>query len=242
MTFDWSILLEEPGQFIIQGLWITLKLSGWSLLFAFLLGLFFGVIRWLGLWVTEPICWFYVEFARNTPPVVQILFWYFSASVLLPQWMFLSLRDIGYEFGAAIVALSTYHGAFIAEVVRAGLNSVHRGQFEAARAIGLSLPQSLNYVVLPQAVRIALPPLVNEATSLVKNTSLALAIGVTELTYQYKYIDNFYFRGVEALTAVTAIYLVLCLTLAGIGKILNWQLSRHLSRDRREGRQVFASE
>jgi polar amino acid transport system permease protein len=95
MTFDWSILLEEPGQFIIQGLWMTLKLSGWSLLFAFLLGLFFGVIRWLDLWVTEPICWFYVEFARNTPPVVQILFWYFSASVLLPvpsrEWLELKL-------------------------------------------------------------------------------------------------------------------------------------------------------
>lgn len=227
MKLDWSILTGEAGDLILQGLVVTLKLSAWSLLFAFVIGLAFGVVRWIGSRWTEPICWLYVEFSRNTPPVVQILFWYFSASYILPQWLFLRFRDIGYEFAAAVLALAIYHGAFIAEVVRAGLNSVAKGQYEAARVLGLSFSQMLGHVVLPQAGRVALPPLVNEATALIKNTSLAMAIGVLELTYQYKHIDTFMFRGVEALAAVTVIYLMLCLLAAGIGAALNRMLSRH---------------
>lgn len=220
---------------------MTLKLSAWALLFAFLIGLVVGMVRWLGFRLLEPVCWLYVEFSRNTPPVVQILFWYFSASYILPPWMFMQLRDFGYEFGAAILALSIYHGAFIAEVVRAGLNSIHKGQFEAARALGLGLPQSLHHIVLPQATRVIVPLLVNEATALIKNTSLAMAIGVIELTYQYKHIDNFMFRGVEALTAITIIYMILCLTTAGFGMLLSRRLSRHTGR-RLDRQPVLTSE
>ena len=230
MNLDYSALWGEPGLLILQGLVTTLKLSAWSLLFAFLIGLVFGIVRWLRFRLLEPLCWLYVEFARNTPPVVQILFWYFSASYILPQWMFLQLRDFGYEFGAAVLALSIYHGAFVAEVVRAGLGSIARGQFEAARALGLSVWQGLGYVVLPQATRVIVPLLVNEATALIKNTSLAMAIGVLELTYQYKHIDIFMFRGVEALTVITFIYLILCLLTAGVGTLLSRHLSRHTAR------------
>jgi polar amino acid transport system permease protein len=229
MTFDWSILWGSAGLLILQGLVVTLKLSAWVLVLASLLGLFFGTIRWMGLMLMEPVCWLYVEFARNTPPVVQILFWYFSASFLLPGWLFLQLRDFGYEFGAAVVALSIYHGAFVAEVVRAGLNSVPKGQFDGARALGLGFVQSLRRIVLPQALRIALPPMVNETVSIIKNTSLAMAIGVTEMTYQYKHIDIFDFRGVEALTAVTIAYMILCIVTAGLGQLLNSHLSRHVT-------------
>lgn len=211
------------------------------LTFAFLLGLLFGTIRWIGLKATEPVCWLYVEFARNTPPVVQILFWYFSASYILPGWLFLQLRDVGYEFGAAVVALAIYHGAFIAEVVRAGFNSVPRGQVDGARALGLGFVQSLRRIILPQAGRIALPPLVNEAVSIIKNTSLAMAIGVTELTYQYKHIDIFAFRGVEALAAVTVIYVILCTVTAGFGQLLSARLSRHVAA-RRGFRPVLTSD
>jgi polar amino acid transport system permease protein len=239
MNLDYSVLWGEPGLLILQGLVMTLKLSAWSLLFAFLIGLVFGTVRWLGNRWLEPLCWFYVEFSRNTPPVVQILFWYFSASYILPQWMFLELRDFGYEFGAAVLALSIYHGAFIAEVIRAGLNSIHKGQFEASRALGLGLLQSLRFVVLPQATRVIVPLLTNEATALIKNTSLAMAIGVIEMTYQYKHIDNFLFRGVEALTVITVIYMILCLLTAGLGALVSWRLSRHAQR--RGGRRVVAA-
>jgi polar amino acid transport system permease protein len=229
MKLDWTILWGEAGLLILQGLVVTLKLSVWSLAIAFLIGLIVGTVRWVGSKVTEPLCWLYVEFARNTPPVVQILFWYFSASFLLPRWLFLDLRNVGYEFGAAVLALAIYHGAFIAEVVRAGLNSVPKGQFDAARTLGLSFLQGLRRIVLPQAVRIAIPPLVNEAVSVIKNTSLAMAIGVTELTYQYKHIDTFDFRGIEALTAVTVIYILLCTATAAAGQLLNVRLSHHVT-------------
>src|SRR5262249_19672227 len=103
MKLDWSILWGDAGLLILHGPVVTLQLPAWVLALAFVLGLAFGTLRWIGLSVTEPICWFYVEFARNTPPVVQILFWYFSASYILPGWLFLQLRDFGYEFGAAVV-------------------------------------------------------------------------------------------------------------------------------------------
>jgi polar amino acid transport system permease protein len=229
MKLDWSILWGDAGLLILQGLVVTLKLSATVLVLAFAIGLVVGIVRWLGLVLAEPICWLYVEFARNTPPVVQILFWYFSASYILPKWLFMELRDFGYEFGAAVLALAIYHGAFIAEVVRAGLNAVPKGQTDGARALGLGFLSTLRRIILPQALRIAIPPLGNEAAAIVKNTSLAMAIGVTELTYQYKHIDIFAFRGIEALAAVTVIYIVLCVAVNGIGDLLNARLSRHLA-------------
>ena len=229
MKLDWTILWGDAGLLILQGLVVTLKLSAWVLALACLLGVLFGTVRWIGLRITEPICWLYVEFARNTPPVVQILFWYFSASYLLPGWLFVQLRDFGYEFGAAVLALAIYHGAFVAEVVRAGLNSVPMGQFDGARALGLGFLQSLWRIIMPQALRIALPPLVNESVSIIKNTSLAMAIGVAEMTYQYKHIDIFDFRGVEALAAVTLLYVMLCTLVAYLGLLLNTRLSRHVA-------------
>jgi polar amino acid transport system permease protein len=228
MKADWSILWGDAGLMILAGLDETLKLSGCALVLAMAIGLVFGTVRWIGSRVLEPLCWAYVEFARNTPPVVQILFWYFSASYILPRPLFLGLRDFGYEFGAAVIALAIYHGAFFAEVFRAGLNAVPQEQLDAARALGLGFMQSLRKVVLPQAVRIAIPPLLNEATALIKNTSLAMAIGVAELTYQYRAIDNLMFRGIEALTAITAIYLLLCLLTVGVGNLVNRALSRHV--------------
>jgi polar amino acid transport system permease protein len=230
MKLDWTILWGNPGLLILEGLAITLKLSAWTLLFAFPIGLIVGTVRWLSLRITEPLCWLYIEFARNTPPVVQILFWYFSASYVLPSSLFVAMRDIGYEFGAAVVALAIYHGAFIAEVVRAALNAVPRGQLDASRSLGLGFAQSLHWILMPQAARIALPLVVNEAIAIVKNTSLAMAIGVTELTYQYRNIDIFLFRGVEALAAVTVIYATICLLIAGLGNLLSRRLSRHLVR------------
>ncbi|MGD9923530.1 MAG: amino acid ABC transporter permease [Variibacter sp.] len=221
MNLDWSILWGENGLLILKGLLVTLELSAVSLVGALILGLFFGTLRWLRLKATEPLCRLYVEFSRNTPPVVQILFWYFSASVLLPERLFFGLRNLGYEFAAAVVALSVYHGGFLSEIFRAGLDAIPRGQLEAARSLGQSFPQAFRYVLLPQALRQLAPALVSEAASLIKNSSLAMAIGVTELTYQYKYIDNFQFRGIEALTAVTAIYFLLCLSVAGIGKLMS---------------------
>jgi polar amino acid transport system permease protein len=224
--FDWSILAGEGGRLLLEGALVTLELSALALVLALVLGFLFGVLRWSAIRPLRPVCWFYIEFLRNTPPLVQILFWYFSATVILPSSVLMALRDYGFQFVAAIFALGLYHSGFIAEIVRGGLNAIPRGQYEAAEAIGFTFPQSVRYILLPQLLRIIAPTLVNETVSLIKNTSLALAIGVADITYQARYIDYVSFRGVEALLAVTAFYLVLCTTIAGLGHLLQRRLSR----------------
>ncbi len=107
------------------------------------------------------------------------------------------------------------------------MNAIPKGQMEAARALGQSCWQAFSRVLLPQAARVLAPALVSEAASLVKNTSLAVAVGVAELTYSYKYIDNFQFRGIEALTAVTALYCRWGRSSAGGGKWVGYRTSRH---------------
>lgn len=228
---DFSALTGEGYERLYDGFVVTCQLAVWSLLFAVCIGIIVGVMRWMGSRILEPFCWLYIEFARNTPPLVQILFWYFSASALLPTWLFMEMRNIGYEFASAVVAFSLYHGAFIAEVIRAGLNAIPRGQFEAARALGLSFHQVMGRVILPQSLRVVVPPLVNESVSLIKNTSLAMAIGVTEITYQYKYIDTYWFRGVEALAIATVLYMGLCLLISGLGVLMSQALSGHSERE-----------
>jgi polar amino acid transport system permease protein len=226
---DWSSFFDAGGRLLLQGALVTLELSALSLVLALLLGFLFGVLRWSSIGPLKPICWLYVEFLRNTPPLVQILFWYFSATVLLPNSVILVLREYGFQFVAATFALGLYHSGFIAEIVRGGLNAIPHGQYEAAQAIGFSLPQTIRYILLPQLLRIIAPTLTSETVSLVKNTSMALAIGVTEITYQARYIDYSAFRGVEALLVVTVFYLIVCLTIAGLGH----GLQRWLSRNRR---------
>lgn len=225
-SFDLSALDRESYELILSGFLVTCELAGVSLAFGMLLGIIVGTARWADLRVLRPVIWLYVEVARNTPPLVQILFWYFSASVILPEWAFMRVRAAGYEFTAAATALSLYHGAFMAEVFRGGLNSVGVGQFQAARALGMNFWQAMTRIMAPQVARITAPPMVNEAVSLVKSTSLALAIGLAEMTYQYKHIDNFMFRGMEALVVITALYLMLCLGLSLFGRYLAGRLSR----------------
>lgn len=225
--FDWSILWGEGGGLLLQGALVTLELAVLSLVLALILGFLFGVLRWSQFGPLKPFCWLYVELLRNTPPLVQILFWYFSATVILPPSLLLVLRDWGFQFIAVVFALGLYHSGFVAEIVRGGLNAIPRGQYEAAEAIGFSFRQSVRYVLLPQLVRIIAPSIVNESVSLIKNTSLALAIGVADITYQARHIDYTSFRGVEALTATTLFYLVVCTSIAGFGHLLQRRLSRN---------------
>lgn len=212
---------EEGYRILFDGFLVTCQLALWSLAFASCIGVLLGVIRWLHFRWLEPVLRFYVEFSRNTPPLVQILFWYFSASALMPDVVFKALRTTNYEFAIAVIAFSFYHGAFMAEIVRSGLNSVSRGQYLAGRALGLSFTDVMSRIALPQAIRITMPALINEAVSLTKNTSLALAIGVAEMTYQYRYIDIYWFRGVEALVIITVLYLFTCLVISGLGNVIS---------------------
>ncbi len=214
-VFNWSVLWSgETGNWLLFGLAKTLQVSVLSWLLAVALGILTGALRTIPV---APVRWaatFYVEFFRNVPLLVWMFFWYFGVPPLLPQiaqdWLF----DHGAEFWAGVFALGVYHGARISEVIRAGIQSIPKTQFEAATATGLSVAQSYRYIILPVALRLIIPPATNESLNLLKNSSVALTIGVAELTFQTRQIETYTAKAFEALTAGTVMYLALCLTIA----------------------------
>lgn len=211
---DFGVVLSgEYRQALIDGTLLTLQLSALSLALALMLGVAVAVCR---LAPFKPLNWLaatYVEFVRNTPLLVQMLFWYFGATQVLPaavnDWLYAG----NFEFAAAAIALTMYTAAFISEDVRSGIRSIPREQTEAARASGMTFLQAMGYVILPQALRITIPPLINQALNLTKNSSLAMAIGVAELTYKTREIESFTFKTFEAFAACTSIYLALSLAI-----------------------------
>ena len=219
--FHWAVLWElNPtyeevfGVWLIRGLLLTIEITLISTAVSLTLGTFFGIAR---LSTFKPLYWFataYVEFFRNTPLLVQLFFWYFAFPLGLPDTVREFLYDHNYELIAATGGLSIYTAAFIAEIVRAGIQAIPKGHLEAAAASGLSRVQALRFVILPQAFRIIMPPLGSEFLNNMKNSSLAMTIGVAELCWQAQQIESFTFRGFEATTAATVIYLSLSLIIS----------------------------
>jgi polar amino acid transport system permease protein len=213
--FDWSVVTSgKYFDWLISGLKVTLELSSVSIVLAFLLGLFIAVMRMSHNRPIRLIATAYLEFFRNTPLLVQIFFWYFGSYKILPTVINDWLNSTNFEFAAAVIALTIYTSAFIAEDIRSGVLSIPKEQMEAARSAGFSFLRSMQHIILPQAVRITVPPLVNQFLNLAKNSSLAMTIGVAELTYQARQVESYSFKGFEAFTAATLIYLVLsvCIT------------------------------
>jgi His/Glu/Gln/Arg/opine family amino acid ABC transporter permease subunit len=215
--FNWSVLWSgQSGYWLLQGLLTTLEISLLAWLLAVFLGILAGALRTV---TFRPLCAlavFYVEFFRNVPLLVWMFFWYFGVPPLLPKpvqgWLF----DHGAEFWAGMFALGVYHGARMSEVIRSGILAIPRTQFEASQAMGLSVFQAYRLVILPIALRLIVPPLTNESLNLLKNSSVALTISVAELTFQTRQIETYTAKAIEALTAGTLIYLVLCLSIATI--------------------------
>jgi polar amino acid transport system permease protein len=214
--FDWSVLIEYKG-LLIQGLITTVKLSVLGIFFSFLIGSIVGIGRasknfWLSLFSS-----YYVESFRNIPLIVQMFFIYFTFTLsqifpFLNSWgKFLHIQDVD-AFFSALLALILYTGAYIGEVVKAGITSIPKGQFEAAQSLGMNRFQVMRYIIYPQAIRIIIPPLTSQFLNLIKNSSLAMTIGVAELTFATQQIDAETFRGFEAATAVTILYIILTLS------------------------------
>jgi len=213
--FDWSIVTSgKYFDWLVSGLKVTLELSSVSIVFAFLLGLFIAIMRMSEIKAIRLIATAYLEFFRNTPLLVQIFFWYFGSYKILPSVVNDWLNSTNFEFAAAAIALTIYTSAFIAEDIRSGVLSIPKEQMEAARSAGFSFLRSMQYIILPQAVRITVPPLVNQFLNLAKNSSLAMTIGVAELTYQARQVESYSFKGFEAFTAATLVYLAIsvCIT------------------------------
>jgi len=215
--FNWSVLWSgQSGGWLLQGVITTLEIFLLGLLIAVLLGIVAGALRSAPL---APLRWLasgYVEFFRNVPLLVWMFFWYFGVPPLLPQGMQDWLFDHGVEFWAGVFALGVYHGARFSEVMRSGIQSIPKTQLEAALTTGLTVIQAYRLIIVPIALRLIIPPATNETVNLLKNSSVALTIGVAELTFQTRQIETYTARAFEALAAGTIIYLVLCLAIASI--------------------------
>jgi His/Glu/Gln/Arg/opine family amino acid ABC transporter permease subunit len=215
--FDWSVLWKgQSGEWLLAGLVTTLELSALAWLLAVLLGIVSGALRTAPFRPLRALATGYVEFFRNVPLLVWMFFWYFGVPPFLPQgaqdWLF----GHGLEFWAGVCALGVYSGARFSEVLRSGIQSIPRTQFEASVAAGLTTFQAYRYVILPVAFRLIIPPATSESLNLLKNSSVALTISVAELTFQTRQIETYTAKAIEALTAGTVIYLVLCVSLAAV--------------------------
>lgn len=210
-------LLHEYGPVLLAGLEITVLLSMASWVLAFAVGILLVLVRM----VPGPVCSFaiaaFVEYQRNVPPLVHLFVWYFGVGSLLPTGLQDGLNDHHGEFWFAAVAIGLYFGAYISEDLRSGLRSIPAGQLEAARALGLGYFGAMRRVVLPQALRVAIPPLTSDAVMLVKTTGLAMVIGVMELTYATKNVANQSFLTFESFGISTALYGVLGLGVLWLG-------------------------
>jgi His/Glu/Gln/Arg/opine family amino acid ABC transporter permease subunit len=219
-TFKWSVLWTgESGQWLLSGLIVTLELSALAWLLAVALGIVSGVLRTVKFRPLRTLATFYVEFFRNVPLLVWMFFWYFAVPPILPAVILEWMLGHGLEFWAGVLALGVYSGARFSEVLRSGIQSIPKTQMEAAVASGLTTFQSYRYVILPVALRIIIPPGTSESLNLLKNSSLALTISVAELTFQTRQIETYTAKAIEALTAGTVIYLVLCV---GIASLMSW--------------------
>jgi glutamate/aspartate transport system permease protein len=216
-NWNWGIFFQTSPdgvhtylQTLLLGTWWTLATALCAWVLALAAGSLVGVIR------TTPHPWLirlgnaYVELFRNIPLLVQMFLWYFVLPELLPTAMGDWLKQLpDASFYTAVVALGLYTSARIAEQVRAGIMSLARGQRLAALALGLTLPQAYGYVLLPMAYRIILPPLTSEFLNVIKNSAVALTIGLMELTARARAMQEFSFQVFEAFTAATVIYIVI---------------------------------
>ncbi len=227
--FDWAVVTGGKYlEWLVSGLKVTLQLSTVSIALSFLLGLVIAVMR---MSPVRPLRWLahgYLEFFRNTPLLVQIFFWYFGSYKVLPQAVNDWLTATNFEFAAAVIALTIYTSAFIAEDIRSGVLSIPKEQMEAARSSGFSYLAAMRHIILPQAVRITVPPLVNQFLNLAKNSSLAMTIGVAELTYQARQVESYTFKGFEAFTAATVVYVVLSTAITALVHLYDRRVLRPL--------------
>lgn len=233
MSFRFDIIYEYREMFLTGAL-ATLGLTAVSTLAGTVLGLFGALARIVRFekggpvlrgiaWLLRNISLLYVTLFRGTPLFVQIFIWYFIWAVALINptdgWLVSGQAavELRRNYGAVIagmLALTVNAGAYITEIFRAGIQSIDKGQMEAARSLGLSYPQAMCYVILPQAIRRMLPPLANEFITLLKDSSLLSAIAVAELAYVQRTISGRYSIYEEPLYTIALIYLVMTICLS----------------------------
>lgn len=217
-------LLYEHRALFLQGVAATLILSVASWILSFAVGIVLTVVRMTRVKAIEFAVAAFIEYQRNVPPLVHIFLWYFGVSSALPQFIQDWSNENRGEYIFAIIAIGLYYGAYISEDIRSGLRSIPNGQQEAARALGMSYLGSMRRIVMPQALRAAIPPLVSGSVLLVKTTSLAMVVGAMELTYVTKDLASSTFKTFEVYAASTALYVLMALSLLMFGAWLTRRL------------------
>ena len=199
---------------VLSGIKWTLYVSVLGWIIAFSMGSVLGVLRTAPLAVLRVPATTYVEIFRNVPLLVQMFIWYFVVPEIVPKTAgdWLKTQMPMPEFWNAVLCLGFYTASRVAEQVRAGIQSLPRGQTHAGLAMGLTLPQTYRYVLLPMSYRIVIPPLTTEFLTIFKNSSVALTIGVLELTAQARQISEYTFRTFEIFTIATIVYALITLT------------------------------
>ncbi|MBL8512196.1 MAG: amino acid ABC transporter permease [Betaproteobacteria bacterium] len=225
----WELSPDATGTYLdtlLTGLKFTLAVALTAWVLALILGITIGTIR------TAPIKWAarlgdaYVELFRNIPLLIQMFLWYFVAPELLPKAAGDWVKQLPTaSFWTAVVALAFFTSARVAEQFKAGIQSISTGQRMAATALGLTLPQTYRYVLLPMALRVVLPPLTSEFMNIIKNSAVALTIGLVELTARARAMQEFSFQVFEAFTAATLIYLIVNLLVVGMMRVVERKLA-----------------
>jgi len=202
---------------LLQGLKMTLVIAAGSWTLAMTLALVLLAVRMLPSRITERGVQAYVSYHRNVPTLVQMMLWYFGLASLLPGPLQAWLAENHAEAAFAVISLGLCQAAYFSEDLRSGLRAVPTGQTEAARALGHSYVGAMRHVLMPQAVRNAVPALVNHSVSLFKNSSLAMAIGAAELTHAVKELESRTFRAFESYLIATVVYLLISLLIMAVG-------------------------
>lgn len=216
-NWNWGIFFQPnpmgTGTYLdmlLSGLWLTIKTGLLAWVIALVCGSIVGVLRTLPSKTSEWIGFLYVEFFRNMPLLVQLFLWFFVLPELLPRAAGLWLKQLpNAPFWTAAIGVGLFMSARVAVQLAAGISSLPRGQKQAATALGLTTLQTYRYVLLPMAFRIILPPLTSEFLNTIKNTAVAITIGLIELTGQARSMQEFSFQVFEAFTAATVMYLLL---------------------------------
>jgi len=215
--WNWGIFLEQVKSgdetyldWLITGLGWTLAVALSAWLIALVIGSIIGTLRTAPAKAMSTFAATWVELFRNIPLLVQMFLWFFVVPELLPRDFSLWVKQDmpAKEFITATLCLGLFTSARVAEQVRAGIQSLPRGQQMAGLAIGFTLPQTYRYVILPMAFRIIIPPLTSEFMNIFKNSSVAFAIGVMELTFQARQMQEDSEQGIETYLAVTILYFI----------------------------------
>ena len=205
MDLDFSIVFKVLP-LLLEGAAVTIKITALSVGFGFIIGMIVGVARLAKMSILKWLAMIYIDFIRGTPLLVQIFLIYFALPMITGTRI-----D---PFIAAITACSINSGAYIAEIFRAGIQSIDKGQVEAGRSLGLNWFQTMRYIIMPQAFKRVIPPLGNEFIAMLKDSSLVSVIGFEELTRRGQHIIAKTYSSFEIWMAVAILYLIMTLTIS----------------------------